>query len=295
MLRGVMTALVTPFRDGDVDETAYRNLVRAQVRGGVAGVVVCGSTGEAATLGRDERRRLVSWALDDCRGSRTEVWVGTGTNATRSSIELTQEAEAQGAHGAMVVAPYYNKPTQEGLYQHFARVAAESKLPLIVYNVPGRTAVNIAPETAARLHALGRYVAIKEASGSLDQVSDLRARCALTVLSGDDSLTLPMLALGAQGVISVVSNLLPAETVQLVDTFLAGDVEGARRWHFRLLPFFRAAFVETNPAPIKMLLHLDGRMTPETRLPLVPASDAVRPRLQEVLRQADWRSREVPA
>jgi 4-hydroxy-tetrahydrodipicolinate synthase len=295
MLRGVLTALVTPFRDGDVDEAAFAALVRDQVHGGVAGVVVCGSTGEAATLSLEERRRLVDIALEACRGRRTTVWVGTGTNSTRSTVELTREAEAQGAHGAMVVAPYYNKPTQEGLFQHFARVAESTTLPLIVYNVPGRTAVHISPETAARLHGLGRYVALKEASGSLDQVSDVRARCDLTVLSGDDSLTLPMLALGAQGVISVVSNLLPAETVRLVEDFLAGDIEGARRWHYRLLPFFRAAFLETNPAPIKMLLHLDGRMTPETRLPLVPASDAVRPRLQEVLRQADWRQRVVPA
>jgi 4-hydroxy-tetrahydrodipicolinate synthase len=295
MLSGVLTALVTPFRGGEVDEAAFRDLVRAQVRGGVAGVVVCGSTGEAATLNREERHRLVAVTLETCQGSRTQVWVGTGTNDTRTSVELTREAEAQGAHGAMVVAPYYNKPTQEGLFQHFARVADSTRLPLIAYNVPGRTAVHIAPDTVARLHGLGRYVALKEASGSLDQVSDVRARCEMTVLSGDDSLTLPMLALGARGVISVVSNLLPAETVHLVDDFLAGDLDGARRWHFRLLPFFRAAFLETNPAPIKMLLHLEGRMAPETRLPLVPASDAIRPRLQEVLRQADWRQREVTA
>jgi 4-hydroxy-tetrahydrodipicolinate synthase len=163
---------------------------------------------------------------------------------------------------------------------------------LIAYNVPGRTAVNMAPETVARLHELGRYAAIKEASGSLDQVSDIRARCGMTVLSGDDSLTLPMLALGATGVVSVVSNLLPAECRMLIEAFAAGDVGAAREWHFQLLPVFRAAFWETNPAPIKMLLHLDGgRTTPETRLPLVPASDALRPRLEAVLREARaWRA-----
>ena len=291
MLRGVLTALVTPFRDGSVDLPAFRSLVQEQVRAGLTGVVVCGSTGEAATLDLDERNRLVDAALELCGGTSTQVWVGTGTNSTRTSVELTKHAEATGAHGAMVVAPYYNKPTQEGLYQHFRRVAEETHLPLIVYNVPGRTAVSIAPDTVARLHDLGRYAAIKEASGSLDQVSDIRARCDMTVLSGDDSLTLPMLALGATGIISVVSNLLPVETSRLVDAFHEGDVDGARAWHYRLLPFFRGAFIETNPSPIKMLLHLEGRMTPETRLPLVPASPAARERLVALLAAATWRER----
>jgi len=250
---------------------------------------VCGSTGEAATLTRPERDRLVQLTLEVCRGSRTQAWVGTGTNATATTLELTQDAEARGAAGAMVVVPYYNKPTQEGLFQHFEQVARATRLPLIAYNVPGRTGTNLAPDTVARIATLGRYVAIKEASGSLDQVSDIRAKCDLTVLSGDDSLTLPMLALGAMGVISVVSNLLPAATRRLVDCFAHGDLAGAQRWHYRLLPFFRAAFLETNPAPIKMLLHLDGRMSPETRLPLVPASAALRPKLEAVLREASWR------
>jgi 4-hydroxy-tetrahydrodipicolinate synthase len=293
MLRGVLTALVTPFRDGDLDEEAYRRLVAEQVSAGIQGVVVCGSTGEASCLTLEERRRLVELARSVCQGSPTRVWVGTGTNSTRTTLELTRDAEAQGADGAMIVAPYYNKPTQEGLFQHFERVARETRIPLIAYNVPGRTAVNMTPETAARLHATGRYAAIKEASGSLDQVSDIRARCDLTVLSGDDSLTLPMMALGAQGVVSVVSNLLPRETLRLVEAFLAGELDEARRWHFRLLPFFRAAFLETNPAPIKMLLHLEGKMSAETRLPLVPASEAVSLRLAEVLQHAGWRREPV--
>ena len=288
-LRGVLTAIVTPFRDGELDEPAFRKLLREQVDAEIAGVVVCGSTGEAATLTLDERTRCIAAALDVCGGTRTQVWVGTGTNCTRTTIELTQAAERQGAHGAMIVAPYYNKPTQEGLYRHFSEVAQHSRLPLILYNVPGRTSVNVLPETVARVHALRRYVAVKEACGSLDQVSDLRARCDITVLSGDDSLTLPMLALGAQGVISVVSNLLPAETRQLVDCFLAGDVAEAERWHLRLLPFFRGAFIETNPAPIKMLLALDGKCTPETRLPLVPASPAAKETLAALLHAAAWR------
>jgi 4-hydroxy-tetrahydrodipicolinate synthase len=289
MLRGVLTALVTPFRDGVLDEAAFRALVGIQVAEGVDGVVVCGSTGEAATLTRAERDRLVDITLELCRGSRTQAWVGTGTNSTATTLELTRDAESRGAAGAMVVVPYYNKPTQEGLFQHFERVARETQLPLIAYNVPGRTGVNMTPDTVARLASLGRYVAIKEASGSLDQVSDIRGKCEMPVLSGDDSLTLPMLALGATGVISVVSNLLPGPTRRLVDSFTHGDVAGAQRWHYRLLPFFRAAFLETNPAPMKMLLHLEGRMSPETRLPLVPASAAIRPQLEAVLRGASWR------
>jgi 4-hydroxy-tetrahydrodipicolinate synthase len=289
MLGGVLTALVTPFRDGAVDEAAFRSLVQAQVQAGVDGVVVCGSTGEAATLSRSERDRLVDLTIEICRGSRTQAWVGTGTNSTATTVELTRDAAARGAAGAMIVVPFYNKPTQEGLFQHFERVAAETSLPLIAYNVPGRTGVNLAPDTVARIHDLGRYMAIKEASGSLDQVSDIRSRCELTVLSGDDSLTLPMLALGATGVISVVSNLLPGELRRMVEAFAQGDLAEARRWHFRLLPVFRAAFLETNPAPIKMMLHLAGRMTPETRLPLVPASAALRPKLEALLREAKWR------
>jgi 4-hydroxy-tetrahydrodipicolinate synthase len=282
----VFTALVTPFRDGRLDENAYRELVRSQTAAQIEGLIVCGSTGETPALTAEERDRLLDLALELCRGTTTQVWVGTGTNSTQDSIERTRRAEERGAQGAMIVAPFYNKPTQEGLYQHFARVAEATRLPLIAYNVPGRTGVNVLPETVARVAGLGRYAAIKEASGSLDQVSDLRALCDLTVLSGDDSLTLPMLALGATGVVSVVSNLLPEAVRRLVTRWEAGDVEGARREHYALLPVFRAAFWETNPAPIKMLLHLDGRMTPETRLPLVPASAALRPRLEAVLREA---------
>jgi 4-hydroxy-tetrahydrodipicolinate synthase len=289
MLQGVLTAVVTPFRDGEVDEEAFHTLLRRQMAAGVTGIVVCGSTGEAATLAAAERERLVAVAVETCSAHETQVWVGTGTNNTRTTVDLTRQAERQGAHGAMIVAPPYNKPSQEGLFRHFEAVAQATDLPLIVYNVPGRTAVHVSAETVARVHALGRYVALKEASGSLDHVSDVRAACEMTVLSGDDSLTLPMLVLGASGVISVVSNLLPAETRAMVDAFHAGDVNEARAWHFRLLPFFKGAFIETNPAPIKMLLELDGVCSAETRLPLVPATDAARERLATLLQQAGWR------
>jgi len=289
MLQGVLTAVVTPFRDGKVDESAFRGLLDAQTRAGIDGVVVCGSTGEAATLTDAERERLVSVSVEMCSGTRTLVWVGTGTNDTRTTVELTRQAERQQASGAMIVAPPYNKPTQEGLFRHFEAVAMATELPLILYNVPGRTGVHVAAETVARVHALGHYAALKEASGSLDHVSDVRACCDITVLSGDDSLTLPMLALGATGVISVVSNLLPTETRALVDAFRNGEIAEARAWHFRLLPFFKGAFIETNPAPIKMLLALAGVCGPETRLPLVPASAAARDKLQALLEQSDWR------
>ena len=289
MLQGVLTALVTPFHDGAVDEAALRRLLAQQTAAGVTGVVLCGSTGEAATLAREERRRVNAIGIEMCAGTATQAWIGTGTNDTRSSIELTREAQAMGAAGAMVVAPYYNKPTQEGLFQHFAAVARATEIPLILYNVPGRTSVNVLPETVARVAALGRYVAVKEASGSLDQVSDIRARCDLTVLSGDDSLTLPMLVVGATGVISVVSNLLPRSTRALVDAFHAGQTDAARAWHFRLWPFFKGAFIETNPAPIKMLLELAGLARAETRLPLVPATTAARAQLEAILQGAAWR------
>ena len=288
-LRGVFTAVVTPFRDGEIDERALGSLLVEQIEARVAGVVVLGSTGEAATLMAAERERVVAIAVETCTGSATQAWVGTGTNCTATTVELTRAAERQGAAGAMIVAPYYNKPTQEGLFRHCAEVARATGLPLILYNVPGRTGVHVAPETVARVQALGRYVAIKEASGSLDQVSEIRALCDLTVLSGDDSLTLPMLAVGAEGVVSVVSNLFPRELGRLVDAGLAGDFETARAWHFRLLPFFKGAFLETNPTPIKMLLALSGKTTPDVRLPLVPATGATREKLAALLQAAKWR------
>jgi len=290
MLRGVLTAVVTPFRDGQVDEAAFRALLQAQVRARVTGVVICGSTGEAATLTRDERRRVSALGVEICAGTQTQAWIGTGTNDTRTSIELTREAQDLGAAGAMIVAPFYNKPTQEGLYRHFAAVAESTDLPLILYNVPGRTGVNVLPETVARVAGLKRYAAVKEASGSLDQVSDIRARCDLTVLSGDDSLTLPMLAVGARGVISVVSNFLPVATRRLIDAFDAGRLEEAQEWHLRLWPFFKGAFIETNPAPIKMLLEITGQMRAETRLPLVPATAAARAQLEALVQAATWRT-----
>lgn len=271
--RGTYTAVVTPFRNGRVDIGSYRKLLAAQRAAGVTGVVPCGSTGEAATLTEAERRDLIIATLDTV-GDDLQVVVGTGTNSTASTITLTQEAERLGAHAAMIVAPYYNKPTQAGLFEHFRRVADATDLPLMVYNVPGRTAVTISAETVARLYDGGRYVAIKEAGGSIDAFSDIRAASGITVLSGDDSLTVSMMAIGAEGVVSVVSNLAPAAVREMVDAANEGDYERASELHFQLLPVVRAAFIESNPAPIKCMLSLRGEISDEVRPPLACVSEA---------------------
>jgi 4-hydroxy-tetrahydrodipicolinate synthase len=269
--RGVYTALVTPFRDGRVDTAAFKNLLEKQRDAGVAGVVPCGCTGEAATLSLDERRELVRVALEVV-ADRLRVVPGTGTNSTESSIALTKDAENAGAHAAMLITPYYNKPSQRGLVEHYLRVAEATTLPLILYNVPGRTGVTLAPDTVAELYASGRFAAIKEAAGSVDAVSEIRSRSQITVLSGDDSLTLPMIAVGAQGAVSVVSNLYPGMVREMVEAALGGDLPRACELHYRLLPVVRAAFVESNPSPIKAMLSLSGDIENELRPPLVPVS-----------------------
>jgi 4-hydroxy-tetrahydrodipicolinate synthase len=269
--RGVYTALVTPFRDGRVDTAAFKNLLEKQRDAGVAGVVPCGCTGEAATLSLDERRELVRVALEVV-ADRLRVVPGTGTNSTESSIALTKDAENAGAHAAMLITPYYNKPSQRGLVEHYLRVAEATTLPLILYNVPGRTGVTLEPDTVAELYASGRFAAIKEAAGSVDAVSEIRSRSQITVLSGDDSLTLPMIAVGAQGAVSVVSNLYPGMVREMVEAALGGDLPRACELHYRLLPVVRAAFVESNPSPIKAMLSLSGDIENELRPPLVPVS-----------------------
>ncbi len=265
--RGAYTALVTPFRDGALDETAYRRLLDAQKEAGLAGVVPCGCTGEAATLDGDERKRLLDIALDSVGGAM-QVIPGTGSNSTEASIALTKAAEAAGAHAAMLITPYYNKPSQQGLIGHYFRVAEATTIPLVLYNVPGRTGVTLAPETVAELYGSGRFAAVKEAGGRVDAVSDILAGCEITVLSGDDSLTVPMMSLGARGVVSVVSNLFPALVREMIDNALEGNFRGAADIHFQLLPVVRAAFVESNPSPIKAMLAHKGIMTDEVRAPL---------------------------
>jgi 4-hydroxy-tetrahydrodipicolinate synthase len=286
VFEGVLTALVTPFRDGGIDETALRDLVDRQIEAGIDGLVPCGSTGESATLSHAEHRRVVEIVVQAARG-RVPVVAGTGSNSTREAIELTQHAKAAGADGALLISPYYNKPTQEGIYLHYAEIARATSFPLLVYNIPGRTASNILPATLARLADVPQVVGVKEASGDLAQMAEVIARCPeeFRVLSGDDALTLPLLAIGGSGVICTTSNVAPSEMVAMLRAFRSGDVAEARRCHYRLLPLFRALFCETNPIPVKAALALMGRIGPEIRLPLTPLGEANRERLQVALKE----------
>ena len=269
MFEGASCAIVTPFRNGAVDYEALRGLARHLVAGGLDGLVVIGSTGEGATLLPEEKRRALEVVLAEAKG-RAFVVAGTGTNSTQQTIELSRAAREAGADGVMVVTPYYNKPTPDGLVRHYEAVAHAAALPIVVYNVPGRTGLNLTPATAARLAEIEHVVAIKEAAGSVDQVSELVAQTELTVLAGDDSLTLPMMAVGAQGIVSVVANVAPREVKAMVDAAARSDLATARALHARLYPLTKAMFVETNPGPVKHALHRLGFIAGELRLPLVP-------------------------
>ena len=273
MFDGLTVAMVTPFRDGALDLEATGRLVEFMLERGVEGLVVSGSTGEAATTTHEERRTLWAFVKQQVRG-RVPVIAGTGTNSTAESIALTRHAEELGLDGAMLVTPYYNKPTPRGQVAHWSAVAASTRLPLIIYNVPGRTATNTLPETLEKLNGIANIVAVKEASGSLDQASAVRARTRLTLLSGDDSLTLPMIAVGATGVVSVAGQVAPAEMRALCDAARAGRIPQAEALHRRLLPLFKALFVESNPGPVKFLLAAMGLIENELRLPLVPVEPA---------------------
>lgn len=273
MFEGLTVAMVTPFRAGALDLEGTERLIDFMIAGGVEGLVVSGSTGEAATCTVEERRTLWRFAKERVRG-RIPLVAGTGTNNTAESIALTHMAEELGLDGAMIVTPYYNKPTPKGQVAHFTAVAKSTRLPLILYNVPGRTATNTLPETLEQVQDLPNVVAIKEASGSLDQASAVRARCRLTLLSGDDSLTLPMIAVGAEGVISVAGNVAPREMRALCDHARAGRLAEAEAAHRRLLPLFKALFVESNPGPVKFLLSALRLIENELRLPLVPVEPA---------------------
>jgi len=286
VFEGVFTALVTPFRDGEVDEPALRELVELQVAAGVDGVAPCGSTGEAATLSHAEHGRVVQIVVEAAR-RRVRVLAGTGSNNTRESIELTRHAKKVGADGALLISPYYNKPTQEGIVAHYEAIARDTGFPLVVYNIPGRTASNILPETLARLADVEHIVGVKESCGDIAQISEVVALCSesFSVLSGDDALTLPVLAVGGRGVISTASNVAPRVVVELVRAFRAGDHALALQQHQRLLPLIKALFCETNPIPVKAALALQGRIRDEIRLPLTKLSRANRERLQVTLKE----------
>ncbi|HVA78845.1 MAG TPA: 4-hydroxy-tetrahydrodipicolinate synthase [Candidatus Binataceae bacterium] len=285
MFNGALTALITPFRDGAVDEPALRDLVEWQIQSGIDALVPCGSTGESATLTHEEHERVIKITIEQAR-KRVPVIAGTGSNATAEAIHLTASARAMGADGALLISPYYNKPTQEGIFRHYKLIAASVDLPLIVYNIPGRTASNIAPETFARLAEIKNVVGVKEASGSMDQVSDILRLCGdrLTILSGDDALTLPIMALGGKGVISTASNAIPREMHDLAAAALGGDFQRARELHYRMLPLLRALFIETNPIPLKHALALMGKCANELRLPLVPMTAPASEKLEAAMK-----------
>jgi 4-hydroxy-tetrahydrodipicolinate synthase len=287
MFSGSMTALVTPFRDGEFDEKAYRGLIEFQIGAGTDVLVPCGTTGESPTLSHEEHDRVVDVCIAAAAG-RVPVIAGAGSNSTREALRLTRHAKEAGAAGALLITPYYNKPTQEGLFRHYAHIAEKVDIPIVLYNVPGRTGVNLLPETVARLAAIPNIVGIKEASADLRQASRVIELCGekFDVISGDDFTVLPMLAVGGRGVISVVSNVAPALMARLVDSFFAGDYAAAREAHYRLLPLSDAMFIETNPIPVKTALALMGMIAPEFRLPMCPMGEKNQERLAGVLRAA---------
>jgi 4-hydroxy-tetrahydrodipicolinate synthase len=284
--QGSFVAMVTPFRNGKVDEAKLRELVEFHIAHGTDGLIPCGTTGESPGLTHDEHRRIVELVIEAARG-RIRVVAGTGSNSTAEAIELTKHAERAGAAGALVVNPYYNKPTQEGLYRHFRAVAESVAIPILVYNIQSRTAVNVETDTLARLvRDVASIAGVKEASGSLDQMSQVIAACGpdFSVLSGDDNITLPLLAIGGSGVVSVIANIVPRETADLVHAALDGDWKRARDLHYRLFPLARAAFLETNPIPIKEAMAMAGMLEPEFRLPMCRMSDANREKLRAILK-----------
>jgi 4-hydroxy-tetrahydrodipicolinate synthase len=285
MFSGTFTALVTPFRSDEIDFEAFEHLIESQISGGVTGVVAVGTTGESPTLSHTEKERVIELTVAFVRG-RCQVLAGTGSNSTRDTIVSTRRAEKLRANGALVVAPYYNKPSQEGLFRHFRDVAESTSLPLMLYNIPSRCGVDIQPETVARLvEQCSNIVSIKEASGNVHRVSELRARLPdeFTILCGDDSLTLPFLSVGAVGVVSVASNLFPAEICALVQAYESGELKLAGELHRKLLPVFKDLFIEPNPVPVKTALCWRGAMTSECRLPLCEMSEANEKRLRKTI------------
>ena len=282
MFTGTYTAIVTPFKNGDIDEAALERLIKQQIKGGVDGIVPVGTTGESPTVDYEEHLEIIRLTVKFV-GGRVKILAGTGANSTSEAVYLTQEAEKLGVDGSLQVAPYYNKPTQEGLFQHFREIARNTRLPIVLYSIPGRCGVEIGVDTVRRLARVCRnIVGIKEAGGSCDRVSQLDAALGrrFEILSGDDSLTLPFMAAGAQGVISVVSNIAPREVSRMVRAIAAGDAKKALQLHRKLYPLFKNLFIETNPVPIKAALAMLGRIEEEYRLPLVPMS----PKNREVLR-----------
>jgi 4-hydroxy-tetrahydrodipicolinate synthase len=285
-LSGAMTAMVTPFREGKVDEGRLREQVEYQIKGGIDGLVPVGTTGESPTLDFPEHERVIELTVEAARG-RVAVIAGTGANATTEALELHTFARKAGASAGLSVNPYYNKPTQEGLYRHFMTLADRVDLPIVLYNIPGRTGITMTPATVARLNKHPNVVAIKEATGSLDMASEIMSLCDITVLSGDDSLTLPLMSIGAKGIISVASNLLPRDIKAMTKLALADNFAEAANIHHRLFPFIKTLFLDGNPVGIKYAMKLAGLDTGEMRLPLWEAGDGTKKLIEEQLRRLD--------
>ena len=285
MFEGSGVALVTPFKNGGIDEKALVQLMEEQIASGTKVLIPCGTTGESATLSHEEHDRVVEITVQAAK-KRAKVLAGAGSNSTTEAIRLTQHAKKSGADGTLHICPYYNKPTQEGLFRHFEAVAKATDFPLVLYNIPGRTGVNMSPQTIARLAKIDSIVGIKEASGSLVQVSDIIEICPndFTVLSGEDALTFPMLALGARGAISVTANLLPKKCAEMIEAADKGDWAKAKKNHYELAPMNRVLFLETNPTPVKTALALMKKIEAEVRLPLAPLSPATLEELKKVLK-----------
>ncbi len=284
MFSGSMVALITPFQDGQIDYETLDELIDFHLESGTDGIVPVGTTGESPTLGFEEHKKVIEWVVKAV-GGKIPVIAGTGANSTAEAIELTEYARKVGADGSLQVCPYYNKPTQEGFYHHFAAIAEEVDIPLVLYNIPGRCGGGgLAPETVARLAEIENIVAIKEATGSLDQASQIASLCNITILSGDDSLTLPLASVGGKGVISVVANIVPADVKAMTDLILEGDFVSARKWHRKLFPLAKSLLgLSTNPIPIKAAMDMLNMASEEMRLPMTPLTDPQKDQLRNIL------------
>jgi 4-hydroxy-tetrahydrodipicolinate synthase len=284
MFKGAIVAIVTPFKNGKIDEESLRELIEFQIVNGTDGIVPCGTTGESATLTHEEHDRVIEITIDAVK-KRVPVIAGTGSNSTAEALRLTEHAYRAGADGALIVCPYYNRPTQEGLYQHFKAIAEKVPIPIVPYNIPSRTGVNLMPEMVAKLSKIKNIVGIKEASGSIKQMSDIIEFCPedFAVLSGDDIFTLPLLAIGGAGIISVVSNVVPADMAALVDAFTAGEIARAKALHHKMGALMEALFIEVNPIPVKAALALMGKIKYEYRLPLCKMAEANFEKLKKVM------------
>jgi 4-hydroxy-tetrahydrodipicolinate synthase len=284
MFSGSIVALVTPFKDSKVDWQSFEALIEFHIQSGTHGIVPCGTTGESATLSHEEHEAVIKAAVKVVR-KRVPVIAGSGSNSTAEAVRLTRAAESFGADGALMISPYYNRPTQEGIYQHYKKVASEVGIPIIVYNIPGRTGSKIEPETLARLAEIGNIAGVKEATGSVDQAIDVIRLCGdrLAVYSGEDSLIYSLMALGGKGVISTVANVAPEDTARLAAACLKGDWEKGRALQFKLIPLIRSLFIETNPIPVKTALSLMGKCTAELRLPLTPMGEGSLKKLRQAM------------